>query len=112
MALQNNFEVAFQIGRPHIAKTEKDDAWQSRAAPGNQLGKIEIVGDDNPPFLPRLHENSRIGKALKPFVEEMGGLVALIAQKFGSAGRNAHIEQKLHAAVSIGWTVSSANQAA
>lgn len=102
------------VGRPHAAQAEDDDARQLRARGSERVCKIEVVGENHRVFSQRLGEDLGVGQAIETFLVEVAHLVAETGEKDRGQRRDDHVEKESHAAGASckGSTVSSASHAA
>jgi hypothetical protein len=102
--------VAIDPLRTHVPQTEDDDSWQIGTAGGKEIAKVEIVGQEDVPFLASFLQDLRVAELMETLLLEMNRLMSETLKEVDRARGNAHARQELHAeACSKGWMVSSVN---
>lgn len=79
-----------------VLEPHKNDAGEGMGSKGQQVGKVEIAGDDKALLPSGLFKDERIGQALKTFFAQMPDVMTALTKGLDRAERQAHIGQTLH----------------
>ena len=99
--VEDGSERIVHEGRCHVRQAERHDAPYGVAAQGDNSPKVEIVGDDRPPFNLGLDNDLLVGEALQTLIAEVNSVVAEGPQKLGSGLGEAHVQEEPKHAVSV-----------
>ena len=97
------------LGFAPVAVAEKNHAWLCRAGHRQELWIVQVCCDDRPSFLFGAGNDFRIGRAMKPELGGMNGIMSLLSEPCRKNRRQRHVDQEFHSAGAAGAsaTVSS-----
>lgn len=61
-----------------IVKAKQDHTRPGECAKSQEVGKIQVAGDDNSMFARGLFENGRVRQPFQPFLAQVAGVVAMV----------------------------------
>ncbi len=94
--------MVVDISSPHFLKTKCDNAGHTRPTHGNNSAKVQIMYKENSVFLNCLVDDVLIFQIMQSLLAKVNCIVSTVSKKDGAQLADAHVQQKFHAATSVG----------
>lgn len=97
MVIEDLLKIMIDGVGTHIAESKEKDAWQFGTGCSEEFPKVEIMGHQNPTFVPCFRQYCVIIEPRESFVIQMACVGAPAAEKTHHIWRDSHIQEKSHA---------------
>jgi hypothetical protein len=96
-----------------VVQPNEDDAGRVVDACRQKIAKIQIKGQDDPPFLPSFVKDGGVRKTRQLVFAQVDGVIPLFPKALHGAQGNPHVRQELHELLPVNsWTSLRASDAA